>query len=422
MFLGLDSDRYPLKCYGDVGYRLVGKIARQTVNIIQSVQLLFNVGIIIVQNGQGLAQISKNGACFIILCFVWALAGMIFGYNLPNPPGHTRRMSANSPSRQIRTLAKLGWLANAAVWMNVFVMISTMVIVANTDPNYDAALANNFVDKGPVVTTAGPAAGVAFDGQVVGLMQAVYSYGGAMLFIEFLSEMKKPWDFWKGMLFAQLFIFVVYLFFGLFVYSFQGQFTINPAYQGISNYAWQTATNSIGLVSTLIAALLYGNIGIKVIYNNVLVDIFKVPALGTRSGKLLWVALVPIYWGISFIIAAAIPQVSNLSGLIAAACILQFTYTFPPFFMLVFQIKKDAMQAGEGFDPLTGTTTRLDSGLTRWQRGFSKRWAFNVWNVIFCLGSAATAVLGIYSAVKGIKDAYAKGAPPSFSCRNPIGA
>lgn len=402
MFLELDSDRYPLKCYGDVAYRLVGQIARQTVNIIQSVQLIFNVGIIIVMNGQGLAQVSKDGACFIILCFVWALAGMIFG--------------------QIRTLARLGWLANAAVWMNVFVMIATMAIVANTAPNYDAALANNFAEKGPVVTTAGPPDGVAFDGQIVGLMQAVYSYGGAMLFIEFLSEMKKPWDFWKGMLFAQLFIFVVYLFFGLFIYSYQGQFTINPAYQGISSYAWQTAANSIGLVSTLIAALLYGNIGIKVIYNNVLLELFKAPPLGTRTGKLLWIAVVPVYWGTAFVIAAAIPQVSNLSGLIAAACILQFSYTFPPFFMLVLQVKKDAMQAGDGFDPQTRTTTRLDSGLTRWKRGFSKRWAFNSWNLIFCLGSAATAVLGIYSAIKGIKDAYAAGAPPSFSCRNPIGA
>lgn len=402
MFLGLDSDRYPLKTYGDLAYRLAGKIAWQTINIVQSVQLIFNVGLIIISNGQGLAQVSKNGACFIILCFVWALAGMILG--------------------QIRTLARLGWLANAAIWMNVFVMIATMAIVAHTEPNYAAALANNFVDKGPVVTTAGPPDGVAFDGQVVGLMQAVFSYGGAMLFIEFLSEMKKPWDFWKGMLFAQLFIFVIYLFFGLFVYSFQGQFAINPAYQGISNYGWQTATNSIALVSTLIAALLYGNIGIKVIYNNVLVDMIKFPALGTRTGKLLWVGLVPIYWGLAFVIAAAVPQFSNLSGLVAAVCILQFSYTFPPFFMVIFQIQKDAMQAGEGFDPLTGTTTRLDSGLRRWQRGFSKRLAFNSWNVIFCLGSAATAVLGIYSAAKGIKDAYAAGAPPSFSCRNPIGA
>ena len=402
MFLQLDSDRYPLRSYGDLAFRTYGSIARHTINVMQSIQLVFNVGIIIVLNGQSLAQVSKNGACFIVLCLVWALAGMIFG--------------------QIRTLARVGWLANAAVWMNVFIIISTMALVANTEPNYAAALANNMVQRGPIVKTAGPPEGVAFDGQIVGLMQAVFSYGGATLFIEFMAEMREPFTFWKAMLLAQVFIYIVYLVFGLYVYSFQGQFTINPAFQGISNYTWQTIGNSFGLVSALIAGILYGNIGIKVFYNNVLIDLFKFPGLETKSGKLLWIAVVPIYWGTSFVIAAAIPQVSNLSGLIAAACIFQFSYTFPAIFMLGFQVKKDALQSGEGFDAATARTTHRDSGFTRWKRGFSKRLAFNTWNLVFFLDSLATAALGIYSAAKGIHDAYKAGSPPSFSCRNPIGA
>jgi hypothetical protein len=112
------------------------------------------------------------------------------------------------------------------------------------------------------------------------------------------------------------------LFFGLFVYSQQGQFTINPAYQGISSFAWQTVANAFGLVSGLIAALLYGNIGIKVIYNNGFTDLLQFPALETKRGKWLWLACVPIYWAAAFVIAAAIPQVSNLSALLAAVCIL----------------------------------------------------------------------------------------------------
>jgi Kef-type K+ transport system membrane component KefB len=43
------------------------------------------------------------------------------------------------------------------------------------------------------------------------------SYGGALLFIAFLAEMRHPWDFWKGMLVAQVFICFVYIFFGAFV-------------------------------------------------------------------------------------------------------------------------------------------------------------------------------------------------------------
>ena len=81
MFLGLDSDRYPLKSYGDVAFRVYGGAARHVVNVLQSVQLLFNVGILVVLNGLSLEEIvtgSPSGEqCFIILVFVWAIAGTL---------------------------------------------------------------------------------------------------------------------------------------------------------------------------------------------------------------------------------------------------------------------------------------------------------------------------------------------------------
>lgn len=43
------------------------------------------------------------------------------------------------------------------------------------------------------------------------------AYAGAVMFVAFLSEMRHPMDFWKGLLTAQLFITVVYVFFGAFV-------------------------------------------------------------------------------------------------------------------------------------------------------------------------------------------------------------
>ena len=405
MFLRLDSDRYPLKSYGDIAFRVYGSSMRHAVNFLQSFQLLFNVGIIMVLNGQGLSQLAakRDGTgrvCYIILCFIWAISGMIAG--------------------QIRTLQRLGWLANAAIWMNIIVIISSMVVAATDGPNYVAAEAQYSFTKGPIVRTAGPPSDVAFDGQLVGLMQAVYSYGGAMLFIEFMSEMRRPFDFWKGMICAQLFIYFVYLLYGLFIYTYQGQFVINPSYQSVAPFHWQIVCNTFALVSGLIAALLYGNIGIKVIYNNVLIDIFNFPSLAIRRGKILWCFIVPIYWGVAFVIAAGIPQVSNLSGFIAAACILQFSYTFPPMIMLGFQVKQDAIQHGEGFDPASGHTIRQDLGLVRWKRGFAKNMVFNCWNVFFFLGSLTTAVLGLYSSIKGMKDAYAKGSSTGFSCHSPV--
>jgi hypothetical protein len=42
--------------------------------------------------------------------------------------------------------------------------------------------------------------------------------------------------------------------------------SFNPSFQGVSVYGWQTAGNIITLICGLIAAGLYGNIGIKVRY------------------------------------------------------------------------------------------------------------------------------------------------------------
>lgn len=83
------------------------------MNIFQSVQLLFNVGIIIIMNGQGLSQISKGSVCFIVLCFVWAVAGAIIG--------------------QIRTLQKLAFLSHLAIWLNVLVLIIATAVIFHSE-------------------------------------------------------------------------------------------------------------------------------------------------------------------------------------------------------------------------------------------------------------------------------------------------
>ena len=128
-----------------------------------------------------------------------------------------------------------------------------------------------------------------------------------MMFLDFMSEMRRPMDIWKGMILAQIFILVVYVIFGVVVSKYQGHFSINPAWQGISIYTWQTVANSIPLVTSLIAACLCGNIGIKVLYQTILVDLLHMPPLLSKKGKWVWVGIVPIYWSIAFLIGSAIP-------------------------------------------------------------------------------------------------------------------
>lgn len=165
---------------------------------------------LILSNGQSISQISKGpnggpGVCFVACLIIFMIAGFFLG--------------------QIRTLQRFSWIANISVWLNVLIMIIVMAVVTRTPPNF-VATQGSFGDAfgpGPVKTFAGtPPDGLAsggsgFIGSLNGLNQAVYSYGGCMLFVAFMAEMRHPWDFWKGLILATAFIYSVYIFFGIFV-------------------------------------------------------------------------------------------------------------------------------------------------------------------------------------------------------------
>ena len=255
-FLGLDSHEYPVKSYGDIAFRLYGQVGRYAMNILQAIQLLCNVAVIIISNGEALSEAAKFKLCYAVCCLVWALAGFILG--------------------QVRTLQKFGWLANAAVWINLLIIFITMGVAAHSAPLYSASGTSAGYSINPDLVTPDAAGNYPpvqhsgglpdpsnFGASVNGLMQAVYSYGGAMLFPEFMSEMRQPRDFLKAMWGAQFFIYIVYMLYGLFIYGYQGQYIQTPSYLGISPYGWQTTGNVLAMISALIAAALYGNIGVK---------------------------------------------------------------------------------------------------------------------------------------------------------------
>lgn len=225
------------------------------MNILQAVQLLCNVAVIIISNGEALSQAAKFRLCYAVCCLVWALAGFVLG--------------------QIRTLQKFSWLANLAVFINLIIMFISMGAAANSPPLFSASGTSAGFSISPslvqphngtfpaVQHSSGLPNPSNFGASVNGMMQAVYAYGGCMIFPEFMAEIRRPRDFLKGMWGAQVFIYLCYMLYGLFMYGYQGQYVQTPAYLGISNYALSTAGNSLAIVSALIAAVLYGNIGVK---------------------------------------------------------------------------------------------------------------------------------------------------------------
>ena len=258
VYMHMDSDRYPLRDFGQAFFRVYGQKMRHFINILQSLQMFMLVAVLILSLGGSVSQVSigkdgihGNGVCFIVCLLIIAILGMILG--------------------QIRTLQRFGWLANLSVWTTVICAFMAIGVSATeATPNLATMLGsfggnttaygqtnfpNGTIESAiPIRTFAGTppdgfaSGGTGFLGTYQGINTIIYAYGGAMLFFNLLSEMRNPWDFWKGMLCADIFIYLVYMFFGLFQYSYQGQYTYNTAIQSINTYSYQTAGNILSIV------------------------------------------------------------------------------------------------------------------------------------------------------------------------------
>lgn len=168
--------------------------------------------------------------------------------------------------------------------------------------------------------------------------------------------------------------------------------------------------------------MLYFNIGMKTVYIEVFQQVFKFPPTTTRKGRWLWYILGPVYWVLAFLVAAAVPNLNGISNIVGALLILNFTYTFPAILYIGYRCQLDAALPGEGFNPATGVTTRHDSGMKRWIRGFRKNWHINTINVIYALGGLATSGMGSWAAIQGLIEVFGPGGTvaTSFGCAAPV--
>ena len=298
VYIGMDSTRFPLRNYGDAAFRVYGAWARILVNLLQVFQLFLNVVLVIVNNGQGLAQMAARADGKGYICFMGAEAVL---------------MGIGFVVAQIRTLQRLAFVTTVGIVCNIIIVIMTMAVVHQYPPNYSASMTSYGTPEGPVKTSINWPVDVTLRDKVNGMMNCIFAFGGATIFYELMAEMRRPYDFWKGFIISEIFIYACYLINGMVVYSAQGQFTFNPAYQGksekftpeeasyVSNrfvtgipnsaYRFQTLGNAINLIAAVVAGLLYANIGLKVFYSAVLHDVLHLPPLTHRTGKMVWAVI-----------------------------------------------------------------------------------------------------------------------------------
>ena len=105
VYLGLDSSRFPMQSFGDPFFRIYGKWSRHFINFAQALQQFMTVCVLILGSGTTIAQLAGESLCFIVALVIFTAVGIVFG--------------------SIRSLQRIGWLANLSVWLNVvsFIMM-----------------------------------------------------------------------------------------------------------------------------------------------------------------------------------------------------------------------------------------------------------------------------------------------------------
>ncbi len=406
VFLALDSSRYPLLSFGDPFFRLFGPKTRNFINVTQALQMWCSVCVVLMGNSQILSQLAKAKVCYIAIVIINMVIGMASG--------------------ALRSLKHLGWLCNFAVWFNTVSFVIICAAAATNGPDPTVAIQTTLIKTiEPVKTFIGtpPAAYQQqttniFAAQFNGIDTIVYAYSGALLFVAFLSEMRHPMDFWKGCLLAQTFILVVYVFFGAFVYTHIGQYSITNITQVVSPYGLQLVSNILALVTGYLAIFLYFNIGMKTVYLEVGQELCGLPPISTKKGYFFWLALGPVYWIIALVLAVSVPNFTSITNLIGGLLSLNFTYSIPAIMYVAWIIQHSAALPGEGFDPYTGATTRHDDGWKRYMRGLRKSWYYSVPSILFALGGLASSGMGSWSAILSLEEIFGPGGTiqTSWSC------
>lgn len=212
------------------------------------------------------ANRSSGSLCYIVSIVIWTIIGLV--NSLP-----------------FKSLGKLSLVCSLNVFINILIICLSMGFIAHSDPNYasaQAAYGDDGLTAGPPFAPVHVSATGTGDlaAQVNGAANMIFGWSGAMVFVEFLNEMRRPYEFWKSFTAAETLVFLVYITYGVYVYAMQGQvrfprsyrglvrsisqYTLPVAFQGVSNYTWQSIGNGLSLWTYTMASVLYLNIAVKV--------------------------------------------------------------------------------------------------------------------------------------------------------------
>jgi len=221
--------------------------------------------------------------------------------------------------------------------------------------------------------------------------------------VEIMAEMKDPREFRVSFLWGMVVVITLYLSFGLGMYAIQGVYSANPANQGLTPFAPQTALNIVTVLTLVISGFLYANCGCKIIYANILVDLFHAPPLNSRKGAMWWVITTFFFWWSAFVLAEVVPQFSAFTGIVSSIVMMQFSYILPAFMNVMHEWAEDGEK----------------HGASSWVSYMTRLWYQKIWDIVLILASLTLSGMGAWGSVETLISALNTGSTSIFGCNGP---
>ncbi|KAG7822524.1 hypothetical protein KL909_004212 [Ogataea angusta] len=397
LFLLFDSPEYPVKSFSEIARILGGETWAQIVIFLQVIAMLLTAANIAISSLESMVILQDARYCWTgLLIALCAALGVI------------------SSLKTFSNVGKFCLVVSAINYVNLFVQMGYF-----GEPNWANAKNLLGLDKDTIVTYV--VAPQLLVNKLVAVSNISYVFAGSVVFPEIISEMKRPWDFWKSMIAAQTAIVCIYLVYGNYVYAKQGQFSNSPSVFGLSDMTALKGLSVVTFVVGVFQAVFYGHVNTKIIYKNYLPRIFHDLDVRTRKGQLLWYAATAVVWVIIYIVATGVPNVASISAFTSALTMIPLTYVIPFWFYIWAAFMKTNAELIEDYNEATMEATGYQRPFAAFvKNGFRQHGFITVFYVCLTLASLSFACLGLYGSVEYMKAIFATTPATSFSCTSPI--
>lgn len=398
VFMLFDSPEYPVKTFADMAYIIGGQPFKQLVIFLQLVSTILTCGVIIISAAECVIILRTDRMCWVGLMALIAGVMMLF-----------------SLLKKLSAIGKYCLIVSTINYIGLFVQLG---FIGHSEPNWANAESILGIMKGPIETFS-IVNGESLFYKVVAIANISYVFAGSIIFPEMISELKRPWEFWKTLILAEFIILAVYLIFGNYIYANQGQFSNSPAVFGISNINAMKGLSFITFITSFFQGLVFGHVSCKIIFKNYMPMIKKSIKFESKLGLFCWVAVVFFTWAVIFVIGGGVPQVSAVSAFTSSLTVTPLTYVIPYLVHLFVLYQLENLKYISEFVPFQTPVEKVS--ITEFiKRGNKKYLLLALFYIPLCLASMAFLGMGLWASVEYMKYIFEVTNASSFSCASPI--